>query len=438
LEFEVADTGIGIPESARDSLFDRFTQVDASTTRKFGGTGLGLAICHQICEMMGGDIGVRSEEGQGSVFHFTVRVSDIASENADSHADPRRDLLPLMVEKRALVVGPASVSRNILVRQLSGWGLQTDAAAGIYDANIFLKDANQSGNAFDLVFINQSLRDESGISLGTAIRREFGPDQPKLVFIAAEDSSHIGELVKGAGFDACVSQPLRLLPLMDRLSEIMTPATDISHEDDAYPCAPGPAAGQEGGLAKRIRILLAEDNVINQKVILAMLVHGDYQIDIANNGLEAVEAVRRSDYDLVLMDVHMPELDGIQATIQIRAMPGPKSKLPIIAVTADAMPGDREKFLQAGMNDYVTKPIDHEKFTQVVARHCGARSRIAEVVHDDPGATPGPAEDRDQSGNADSLADLPHRRPGSSGPHLQHGAALRFLADTPHRPAKRA
>ncbi len=141
-------------------------------------------------------------------------------------------------------------------------------------------------------------------------------------------------------------------------------------------------------------------------MILATLMHGDYRIDIANNGLEAVEAVRRSDYDLILMDVHMPELDGIQATIQIQAMPGAKSKLPIVAVTADAMAGDREKFLQAGMDDYVTKPIDHAKFTKVVLRYCGAESRTVEANHGDSVAASSATADRNKPGDEDGLAEL--------------------------------
>lgn len=391
LAFEVADTGIGIPESARESLFDRFTQVDASTTRKYGGTGLGLAICHQICEVLGGAIDVRSEEGKGSVFHFTLRVSDISAEDAKNHVDSRRALTPVLAKSRMLLVGMPSIGRDILARQLSEWGMQVDIAAGSDDAQRMLRDSNKSGHPIDLVFIDHSLRDESGVSLGTDIRREFGPEFPKLVLIASGDNGHVEELVRSAGFDACLSKPLRLLPLMDRLHEFLTPLSDPENSVEGVPGAPG----QTDSAGKPFRILVAEDNVVNQKVILAMLLQDGYQIDIANNGVEAVEAVRCADYDLILMDVHMPELDGLQTTKQIRALPGPKSKIPIIAVTADAMEGDRERFMRAGMNDYVTKPIDQSKLMRIVARYSGIGPR-----------TIGPIQDKSESGSASDLSQV--------------------------------
>ena len=400
LAFEVADTGLGIPESARHDLFDRFTQVDASTTRKYGGTGLGLAICYQICEMLGGEIGVRSEEGKGSVFRFTLRVSNIADDDIETYVDPRRTLMPVLTGKRAIIVGAASIGRDILMGQLSEWGLRIEAAAGADDSHNILRAAHDSGDPVDLVFINHSLGDENGLSLGTDIRREYGPDHPKLVLIASGENNHIGELVMGAGFDACLSRPLRLLPLMERLGEILTPVTDVL--DDAAPRAPGRLPGPLAGLAeksgKTFRVLVAEDNLVNQKVILAMLVRENFQIDIANNGLEAVEAVQNAEYDLVLMDVHMPELDGLEATARIRAMSGPRSKLPIIAVTADAMQGDREKFIQAGMDDYVTKPIDQPTLLQKISAYCDVGSQAIE---------PPPTRDgQDHPGHEDSFAEL--------------------------------
>jgi two-component system, sensor histidine kinase and response regulator len=402
LAFEVADTGIGIPESARESLFDRFTQVDASTTRKFGGTGLGLAICHEICEMLGGAIDVRSEEGKGSVFQFTLRVSDISAEDANSYLDPRLALTPVLTSRRMLVVGAASVGRDILARQLSEWGMQVDKAVGSDDAQRALRDANQSERPIDLVFIDHSLHKGSGVNLGTDIRRELGPDYPKLVLVVSGDNGHVGELVQSAGFDACLSKPLRLLPLMDRMHEFLTPLSGEANPVDGVPGVPNQVSDQTDNADKRFRILVAEDNVVNQKVILAMLVHGGHQIDIANNGVEAVEAVRGADYDLILMDVHMPELDGLQATRQIRALSGQKSETPIIAVTADAMPGDREKLMQAGMDDYVTKPIDQSKLMHVVTRYSGIAHPAMESIQDNSDDAAG----QDLSELEESLATL--------------------------------
>ena len=369
LAFEVTDTGIGIPEDARDALFDRFTQVDASTTRKFGGTGLGLAICHQICELMGGEIGVRSSEGNGSTFHFTLRLKD-----ARFDADRRGALMKAAGGASALLVLKESFGRGLLARQLESWGFAITIAGDLEVARQTLDRAAKDDRSFALLMVDHNLTDGSGLNFGAEIRRETGSDGPALVLLSSTAGHDLGGIVEDSGFDACVSKPLRLSALLDGLSRIFVP-------DFADANATGPGTIQDGldggSVGGPLRILLAEDNVVNQKVMLAMLLKFGYSIDIAGNGIEAVDAVRKTTYDIVLMDVHMPEMDGTEATRRIRAMAGAASKVPIIAVTADAMQGDREKYLSFGMDDYVSKPIDQAELVRTIARLCGDAGEFA-------------------------------------------------------------
>jgi signal transduction histidine kinase/DNA-binding response OmpR family regulator len=348
LRFEVADTGIGMAEADRDKLFEKFSQADSSITRRFGGTGLGLAICKQLIELMGGEIGVDSRLGCGSRFWFEVPLQPTTNPTIERGALPGR-----LAGIRVLVVDDIEMNRRILTRQLAAFGIEARSADDGFAAMAELERAFHQGNPFDLVIIDQMMPGLSGEELVERIRAMPGLAETKLI-IATSAGRH--GLSEGTAeiIDAVLTKPVREQTLLDAFAQLFGFAGPRRAERSVAPLSlPRPAR-------RRLRILLAEDNKINQQLVTMLLRKADHQVDVVDNGELAVEAVNDGDYDVVLMDVQMPILDGVQATRRIRALPSPKNTVPIIALTAHAMTGAKEEYLAAAMDDYLSKPIDNE------------------------------------------------------------------------------
>jgi signal transduction histidine kinase/DNA-binding response OmpR family regulator/PAS domain-containing protein len=341
LHFTVRDTGVGLSEAGLARLFQKFSQADSSTTRKYGGTGLGLAISKLLAELMGGTMWAESAgPGLGSSFHFTIRCVP-----AELPQGQRRDFIgeqPALKGKRVLVVDDNATNRRILALQTARWGMVVQDTEFPEQALAMLK-----GQRYDLAIIDMHMPGMDGAMLARAIR-EAGHTLPLVLF-----SSHGRKEATDGLFDATLAKPLHPSQLFDTLVQLLA-------REDAPKAAPVAKPRMDAGMAQRhpLRILLAEDNVVNQKLALRLLLQMGYRADVASNGVEAVECVARQRYDVVLMDVQMPEMDGLEATRRIVARwPSPSRRPRIVAMTANAMQGDREACLAAGMDDYVTKPI---------------------------------------------------------------------------------
>jgi signal transduction histidine kinase/DNA-binding response OmpR family regulator len=353
LRFTVADTGIGIPADRIDRLFQSFSQVDASTTRKYGGTGLGLAICRRLAELLGGRIWVDSEPGKGSRFTFSVRAKTGA---APASASPRiAGPHPQLVGRRVLIVDDHAASRAALRRQVEVWGLVPVLAASGEDALQVIAQ----GARFDIGIVDMQMPRMAGATLAAEIRKAVGGAAFPLVGLLTPG---LREAPHPEMFAASVTKPIKASKLYDALVEVMA----------AQPMKPArvQAAEQGARLADRhpLRVLVAEDNGVNQKVALAMLRSFGYRADLVADGMEAVEAVRRVPYDVVFMDLQMPQLDGIDATRLIIAEHPPGRRPRIVALTANAFDEDRQACLQAGMDDYVSKPLKPDTLEAALLR----------------------------------------------------------------------
>jgi len=344
LAFAVRDTGIGLSAEAMSRLFQSFSQADSSTTRKYGGTGLGLAISRRLAELMGGKMWAQSDgPGKGSTFHFTIEVP-----TAQVSPTRTRDFVGLQPEiqgKRVLIVDDNATNRRVLELQTAKWGMQSRATESPLEAVRWI----EAGEAFDLAILDMHMPEMDGLTLARQIR-DRRPVLPLVLF------SSLGRREAGDTeglFSAYLAKPIRQSHLFDTLVSLLV-------KDAAPRAAPAQAKPQlDPEMAARhpLRILLAEDNVVNQKLAMRLLQQMGYRADLASNGIEAVESVQRQIYDVVLMDVQMPEMDGLEASRRITAA-APRDKRPrIVAMTANAMQGDREMCMDAGMDDYVTKPI---------------------------------------------------------------------------------
>lgn len=372
IEFAVTDTGIGISPEAQGLLFKPFSQVDTSTTRKFGGTGLGLAICKQLVEQMGGQIGVESISGQGSTFRFTVWLT---KQPAEAHATP----MPRgsLQGRRLCIVDDNATNRRILEQYALQWGLQSASASDGYQALALLKDAVTRGEPFDLAILDLQMPRMDGLELGHAISTDPVLAATRLVLLTSIGLRGQAEKAKQAGIGAYLTKPIHRSQLYDCLSMIVDmPAKSAADavDDESASRSNNVLVTRhtlmEAAAATRAHILVAEDNIVNQKVAVCQLEKLGYRTDVVANGLEAVEAVARVSYALVLMDCQMPELDGLEATALIRKREEKQAsrRLPIIAMTASAMQGDREKCLAAGMDDYLAKPVKREHLDAMLAR----------------------------------------------------------------------
>ena len=348
LRFSIKDTGIGIPADKQALLFQKFTQANSSTTRQYGGTGLGLAISKELAERMGGEIGIKSEEGQGSEFWFTARFA--------KQAERERDVTPPAEIRgvRVLVVDDNATNREVLITQFKAWGVRAEETADGPTALQALCLARDKDDPFKIAILDMKMPGMDGTELARLIKADETLNDTRLVLLSSLGQRGDARKMEEIGFAAYLTKPARQSELFGCLSVVLAGST---------------AAQQVKPIVTRhtirelrrgvVRILLAEDNIVNQQVAVSMLKKLGLRADPVANGAEAVKVLETLPYDLVLMDVQMPVMDGMQATEQIR---DPKSAvlnhhIPIIAMTAHAMQGDREKFLNAGMNDYVSKPI---------------------------------------------------------------------------------
>ena len=354
VRFAVSDTGIGIPLDKRHRLFGSFSQVDGSMTRRYGGTGLGLAISKRLVELMAGEIGVESEEGRGSTFWFTVRLVRVARAARPAPSELRG--------VRVLVVDDNETNRTILEQQLAGWGMRHATAERGEQALALLRAAARAGDPYRLVICDMQMPGMDGAALAQAIRADASLDDAILVLL-----SSLGHLA-GAGdekrlFAVRLTKPIREAQLVESL----VTALAASRRKRQPPAARGKARRLPG----RRRILLVEDDADNRLTALHLLEAAGLTADVATNGREALAALATTAYDLVLMDVQMPELDGLEATAAIRAREGTARHTPIIATTAAALAGDRERCLAAGMDDYIAKPIQMAALHLLLAKWLG-------------------------------------------------------------------
>jgi PAS domain S-box-containing protein len=375
VEIVVRDTGIGIPQERLNRLFESFSQVDPSTTRRFGGTGLGLAICKRLAERMGGGISVSSDSPRGSTFRVTL----LALEGPPPTISEAMPGVGRLVGQRVLLVDDAPGSRETLSETLSSWGMVVRATASPQEALSWI-GANEP---FDVALLDEEMPELDGRRLAEGIRQTRDADELPLLLVTSRGRRASGD--RGA-FVATLARPVRPRSLASVLAGLWDDSVSKRRRRGAAQALPSDLAKTHP-----LRILLAEDNVVNQKVALSYLSRMGYAPDVALTGREALEAVRRESYDVVLMDVQMPEMDGFEATRRIRAL-GPDEKGPwIIAVTASAMTGDPEKCFAAGMNDYLSKPVRVEELAAAL-RRTPRRTRRGPPAAEPPILVPGPLE----------------------------------------------
>ncbi len=344
LHFAVRDTGIGISPDRIDRLFQSFSQLDASTTRKYGGTGLGLAISRRLAEQMGGRMWAESKgDGEGSTFHFTILTEAAPDFETPTYADTQS----ILKDKQVLVVDDNDTNRHILSLQAQSWGMDVRDTASPNEALEWLKQ----DDSFDLAVVDFNMPEMDGVALLKEIRKLHNA---KTLPVALFSSlGYRDERIEKAGFVAYLNKPLKPSALFDTFMTIFSGKTALRRkvETDASDI------DEKMGEKHPLRILLAEDNTVNQKLALRMLQQIGYLADVAGNGIEAIESVERQTYDVILMDVQMPEMDGLDATREIVGRWPEKERPRIIAMTANAMDEDREACFEAGMEDYVSKPI---------------------------------------------------------------------------------
>jgi PAS domain S-box-containing protein len=385
VRIEVEDTGVGIPEHAQRYVFDKFTQADGSSTRMFEGTGLGLAINKQLVELMAGDIGFSSREGEGSTFFFEVPLP--VSEDVDVTSQP---LAPpeSLAGSRIIVVDDNEVNRRVLGEQLSAWDLEHDCVESGMDALARMKQAARMGRPYRVAILDYNMPEIDGVDLGRIIRDERSLRGTVLVLLtsAAREAS-IDQLAE-VGFAGYLVKPVRAASLMQTLAGALASRV----ESRTPPLPESRAASTMLQQVTQGRILLVEDNPANQKVARIMLEKLGCEVHVVSNGSEAVDRVASERYDIVFMDCQMPVMDGYEATRRIRAMPGHPSTVPIVAMTAHAMQGDRERCLEAGMTEYTSKPIVKKTVRDILRRYLGercaeARAGISKILiaDDDPG-----------------------------------------------------
>ncbi len=363
VRFAVRDTGIGISPEGQARLFRSFSQVDASTTRKFGGTGLGLVISKRLAEMMGGRMWVESEVGRGSTFLFTIAAEPSASRPRPWVAPGR----PNLAGRRLLVVDDNATNRRILSEMAGRWGMSCRAAESGPEALGWLR----AGETFDLAILDMHMPDMDGGMLAAEIRQLRDAAAMPLVLLSSLGGR---DLVKDRSlFAAFLTKPAKPEQLLTTLGALLRNEAAGERGRSAHPFLPSLTSE---ALVHPEHILLAEDNVVNQKVALSMLRKLGFRADVAANGVEALESVRRQRYDIVLMDVQMPEMDGLEAARRINQLRPERPTRPwIIALTANAMQGDREMCLAAGMDDYISKPIKTEELAAALARAVEAKGR---------------------------------------------------------------
>jgi len=360
--FSVKDTGIGVPKEKQDMLFDKFTQADASTTRNYGGTGLGLAISKQLAEMMGGEIGIISEEGKGSEFWFTVRLK---KQHGKEKRKKEAVSPPYIHNAHILVVDDNATNREVLMAQFAAWGIRGEEASDGDAALQLMCRAYDAKDPFRAVIIDMQMPGMDGMELARAIKSDERLKDIPLVLSSSMGKVENAEKIKGVEFAAYLFKPVRQSDLFDCICSVLAekPVKHKTKDSNKHKLIGKLRQG-------KAHVLVAEDNIVNQKVALAILEKLGIDAKIADNGIMALKALKTGHYDLVLMDMQMPEMDGLEATRQIRN-PGsdvPDHDIPIIAMTANALKGDKERCIEAGMNDYLSKPVNPKALAEILDR----------------------------------------------------------------------
>jgi signal transduction histidine kinase/CheY-like chemotaxis protein/HPt (histidine-containing phosphotransfer) domain-containing protein len=436
LIFSVRDTGIGIPKDRMFRLFQSFSQVDASTTRNYGGTGLGLAISKHLCEMMSGNIWVESEAGLGSTFYFSILAE---APEIKASANPAKDYSPLM-GKRLLVVDDNETNRKILTLQAKSWGMESLAV----DSGKKALEAIDQDGSFNIALLDMQMPGMNGLELARKIRRYKSRQELPLILLTSmgrRDTKELDEIY--LEFAATLVKPAKPTHLYEAMVASIFSNNPIPHLTI-------PKSKYNLASEFPLRILLAEDNPINQKVINGMLQKMGYRADIVSNGQEAVEAVSRQKYDLILMDVQMPEMDGLEAARQICKILSKDNRPKIVAVTANAMRGDKEKCYAAGMDFYISKPVKLDELSAALKEFSAKILNSRQILNDchssqthDGGGDEGIADLTNQESAfhlveiRESPIDLSifnslNEIGGDEGPDIVEEIVNLFLEDTPH------
>jgi two-component system, sensor histidine kinase and response regulator len=379
LRFTVSDTGIGIPENKQAVIFDAFSQADTSTTRKYGGTGLGLTISARLVGMMGGKIWVESEVGKGSRFHFTLRL-----EAADAKEIKIATIAPpeLLRDVRVLVVDDNRTNRRILQGMLVRWQMEVASAEGGREALAELAAAQEKGWPFELVLTDMHMPDMNGFQLIAEIRKR--PELSAATIMMLTSAGHRGDAARcqELGVSAYLLKPIRQSELREAIARVL----GARHQEGAIPLITRFSLHDAREPHESLRILLAEDNAVNQRLAVRLLEKRGHRVTVAGNGREALQALEKESFDLVFMDVQMPEMDGLEASAVIRE----KEKSTglhqaIVALTAHAMKGDEEKCLAGGMDGYLTKPIRPAELDQLLEGYVAKkREKLRELQTAEP------------------------------------------------------
>ncbi|MEQ1858950.1 MAG: PAS domain S-box protein [Chthoniobacteraceae bacterium] len=373
VRFEICDTGIGIGPEAQAKLFQAFVQADGSTTRKYGGTGLGLAICKQLVKQMGGQIGVQSDSGKGSTFWFTARFGK--QQPGKMVAPARRAELQ---NRRVLAVDDNETSRLVLQHLLAAWGVEQHIVPSGEEALSLMRREANRGRPFELIVIDLTMPGMDGLMLARAIKSDPRISQARLIMLSTLDRKDDLNTFRESGVDDYLTKPVKRKPLLDALLSVVRSQDGPRSLVSGLIAMDAPVAAEPVSKhGPALRILIAEDNVVNQKVALHQLQKLGYLADAVDNGAMVLEALARQRYDLIFMDCQMPELDGYAATGEIRKREGTERHTWIVAMTAHSLEGDREKCLAAGMDDYIAKPVKVEDLKAALDRIEGCK--IAEI-----------------------------------------------------------
>jgi signal transduction histidine kinase/CheY-like chemotaxis protein len=357
LHFMISDTGVGIPSDKLDTIFESFQQVDASITRRYEGTGLGLTISKEFVELMGGNIWVESQEGKGSTFHFTARFGLSDKDITEAYSIINQDMSGLSV----LIVDDNATNRVIFREMASSWGLKPVAVEDGNQALAELENARSEGRPYQLVLLDLQMPDMDGFEVGYRIREDPNNSDLQIIMLTSVGMRGDSERCKEIGIGGYLVKPVKQSELLDGIMLAMD-----RRDKEKIPVITRHTIHEA---RRRLRVLVAEDNAVNQKLAIKILEKRGHLVSVVSNGQEAIDALKEEYFDLVLMDVQMPDLDGFEATGRIRNREKEEGgHIPIVAMTAHAMKGDREQCIAAGMDDYVTKPINVNELFTVIER----------------------------------------------------------------------